>query len=107
MKLFFATAFSLMMFTAAGAARAEEYVLTIHNSAFTPKEITIPANQKVKLTVKNLDVTPAEFESADLNREKIVGAGSEIIVYVGPLDPGSYGFFNDFHRESTGTLIVK
>jgi len=88
--------------------RAEDYVLTLKDNRFSPKELTIPANQKVKITVKNLDATPAEFESSDLNREKMVGANSEIIVFVGPLDAGSYGFFDDFHRDTTtGTIIAK
>jgi len=89
------------------AAHAEDYVITIKNSDFSPKNITVPAGQKIKLTVKNLDTTPAEFESSDLDREKVVNAGSEITVFVGPLDPGNYGYFNDFHQESTGTITAK
>lgn len=91
----------------AATARAEDYVITIKNSQFTPTELTVPAGKKVRLTVKNLDALPAEFESSDLNREKIVAANSEIFIFIGPLDAGSYGFFNDFHRESKGTIIAK
>jgi plastocyanin len=89
------------------SAYAEDYVITIKNSQFSPKELTVPAGQKVKITVKNQDATPAEFESSDLNREKIVSANSQIFVFIGPLDAGSYSFFNDFHRESTGTILAK
>src|SRR5579872_998709 len=90
------------------AAHAEDYVITIKGNQFSPKELVIPAGQKVKVIVKNLDVTPAEFESYDLNREKVVSANSEIIVFVGPLDPGSYGYFDDFHRDTTkGTITAK
>ncbi len=89
-------------------ARAEDYILTIKDHHFAPVEITIPAHQKIKLTVKNLDATVEEFESSDLNREKIVGGNSEIIVFIGPLEPGRYGYFGDFHRDlATGTIIVK
>lgn len=89
-------------------AYAEDFVLILKNNQFSPKELTIPAGQKVKIIVKNQDETPAEFESSDLNREKVVGAISEITVFVGPLDAGKYGFFDDFHRETTtGTIIVK
>ena len=92
----------------AAPANAEDYVLTLKGNQFSPKELTIPANQKVKITVKNSDSTPAEFESSDLSREKLVGANSEISMFVGPLDAGKYGFFDDFHRDATtGTLIVK
>ena len=73
-----------------------------------PRELTIPAGQKVKIVVRNEDPTPAEFESSDLNREKVVGANSQIMLFVGPLDAGRYGFFDDFHRATTtGTLLVK
>jgi plastocyanin len=90
------------------AAYAEDYVITIKGNQFSPKELVIPAGQKIKVTVKNLDATPAEFESFDLNREKVVSANSEIIVFVGPLDPGSYAYFDDFHRDTTkGTITVK
>ena len=90
------------------AAYAGDYVITLKDHAFSPAELTIPADQKVKITVKNLDTMPAEFESYDLNREKVVSAQSEISVFVGPLNAGQYKFFDDFHRDTTtGTLIAK
>ena len=49
----------------------------------------------------------AEFESNSLHREKIVTAGGQIAVFVGPLDPGSYEFFDDFHNSTRGHLVVK
>jgi hypothetical protein len=89
-------------------AYADDYVLTMKDHQFVPKELTIPADQKVKIIVKNQDSTPAEFESSDLNREKVVEANGEITVFVGPLSAGKYGFFDDFHRDTTtGTLIAK
>jgi Cupredoxin-like domain len=49
-----------------------------------------------------------EFESYELNREKVVAAKSKITVYVGPLEPGRYPFFGDFHKDSAnGVLIAK
>jgi plastocyanin len=87
---------------------AQDYLLTIKDHQFAPKELTIPAGQKVKITVKNTDSTPAEFESSDLNREKVVSGNSEIIVFIGPLDPGSYSYFDDFHRDTTtGNITAK
>lgn len=88
------------------AAYAEDYVITLKNNQFSPKELIIPAGQKIKITVKNQDATPAEFESGDLNREKVVGANSEIIIFIGPLDAGSYGYFDDFHRDTTTGMII-
>ena len=91
----------------AGAAKAEDYVLTLKDNQFTPQVLTIPVDQKVKLVVKNAGDKVAEFESSDFNREKIVSPGSEITVIIGPLSAGKYTYFDDFHRETTGTVIAK
>jgi len=85
-----------------------DFTLTIQNHKYDPTDLTIPANTKVKLVVKNLDPTPEEFESFDLNREKVVGPGAQIEVFVGPLAPGKYEFFGDFHQDTArGHLIVQ
>ncbi len=98
--------FGYILFSA--AAHAEDYVLTLKDHQFSPKMLTIPAGQKIKITVKNQDATPAEFESSDLNREKVVAANSEIIIFIGPLDAGTYGYFDDFHRDATtGTIVAR
>jgi hypothetical protein len=49
----------------------------------------------------------SEFESTDFHREKVVPPGGEISVFVGPLDAGTYEFFDDFHPEDRGHLVVK
>ena len=93
--------------SSAGAAPAPDIALTIKNQAFQPRTLTIPAGQTVKIVVTNKDVAPAEFESNDFNREIVIPGRSAVPVYVGPLKPGKYRFFNDFHPESTGTLLVE
>ncbi len=105
MKKFPFLVFALTLLPA--AAYADDYVLTLKDHQFSPAELVLPANQKVKMTVKNQQATPAEFESADLNREKVVGANDEVTVFLGPLDPGTYGYFDDLHRETTGKITVK
>jgi plastocyanin len=91
-----------------GIARADDYVLTIRDHHFSPAAMTIPAGQKVKLTVVNQDATPEEFESYELNREKVVDGNSRIIVFVGPLDAGTYPYFGDFHKDlANGQLVAK
>ena len=98
---FIGCAFLLM----AGTAFADDLVLTLKDHKFSPQQLVIPAGKKVRITVKNMDNTPAEFESYDLNREKIVKGGEEITVLLGPLDPGVYQFFDDFHKDTTtGTI---
>lgn len=87
---------------------AESYMLTIKDHRFNPAELEVAAGQKFKLVVKNEDSTPEEFESKALKREKIVAGKSQIILTIGPLDPGTYDFFGEFHEESAkGRIIAK
>lgn len=98
---------ALIAGTAAWAA-GNTAEIALKNHQFVPETLTIPAGKRVKLTVKNEDSTPAEFESHDFRVEKVVPANGRIFVYVGPLKPGTYGFFDDFHEDTTkGKLIVK
>jgi plastocyanin len=80
--------------------------LVVKNQAFEPQTLTIPAGQQIKILVRNEDALPAELESSDLNREKVIPGGTALPVYIGPLSPGRYQFFNDFHPSSTGTIVV-
>ena len=81
--------------------------LTIRAQAFQPGSITIPAGKRVKIVVDNRDALPAEFESSDFSVEQVIPGGTALPVYIPPLKPGSYSFFNDFHPSSTGTLVVR
>ncbi len=95
---------------AATSAQALEYEakLAIKDHKFDPAQLDVPANTKIKLLVENQDATPEEFESTDLNREKVVTGKNTITVYLGPLDSGKYHFFGDFHQETAqGDLLVK
>ena len=83
------------------------FAIALKDNQFVPSEVRIPAGVKVKLVVRNDNPVVSEFESTELHREKIVSPGSQISVFVGPLDPGSYEFFDDFHQETRGHLVVK
>ncbi len=83
------------------------YEIEIRNHLFEPDEITIPANTKVKLIVINQDPTPEEFESFELNREKVIMGGSRATIFIGPLPPGEYPFFGEFNPDTAlGKIIV-
>jgi len=104
----FATLAVLMGILAAPAfADDPPITITLKDHQFVPSEVPVPAGVKVQLLVKNEQQVTAEFESNSLHREKIVQAGAQITVFVGPLDPGSYEFFDDFHNETRGHLIAK
>lgn len=82
--------------------------IQIEKGRFNPSTIKIPANTKVKLIVKNLDDTPEEFESHDLNREIYINANSQASFYIGPLEKGQYQFEGEFSPETAqGVVIVQ
>jgi hypothetical protein len=94
--------------TLASAAEPQEITLRIKDHKFVPAQLTVPANVKFKLIVVNEDPTPEEFESHELNREKIVTGKGRITVFLGPLKPGRYPFFGEFHMDTAqGALIAK
>jgi len=102
--------FTGLLGLAAGAAVAQdvEARLTIREHRFEPAELTVPAGRKVKLIIDNQDATAEEFESYELNREKVVPPKAQITIFVGPLQPGRYPFFGDFHKDTAnGVLIAK
>jgi hypothetical protein len=66
----------------------------------------VPSGERFRIEVMNEDPTPAKFESSELHVEKIVTAGSRISVFAGPLKPGTYGFFNDYHPDTKGSVIA-
>jgi plastocyanin len=97
----------LLAVNAAGADDAV-FKLTIRNHRFEPAELVVPAGQKIKLEIENQDATAEEFESYELNREKVVPAKATVVIFVGPLKPGRYPFFGDFNKDSAkGVLIAK
>jgi len=65
-----------------------------------------PANTKVKLVVINQDPTSEEFESYELNREKVIMGNSKAVIFIGPVPPGEYPFFGEFHPNSAIGKIV-
>jgi plastocyanin len=98
---------TLLGFAASAALAADAPIqIDIKAQAFAPAEISIPAGVKVELHIVNDDDLPAEFESYDLSREIVVPAHGQVKVFIGPLDPGRYRFFNDFHQESEGYVVV-
>ena len=83
-------------------------IVTFRNHQFEPARLEVSANQKIRLQVKNADATADEFESTDLNREKLVTPGQTVTLFIGPLAPGEYKFFGDFHPDTArGVLVAK
>ncbi len=81
--------------------------ISIKNHRFQPAEIRAGANKPIILKIKNLDATPMEFESVTLRVEKVVPGNSEGSIRLRALSSGRYEFFDDFHPEVRGALVVQ
>ena len=102
----FTLAFLLISFSASAAVPEIEVVIKDH--LFFPSTIEIPAGQKVKLRIINQDPTPEEFESYELNREKVIAGNRQTVIFIGPLDAGEYPFFGEFYpKTAQGKVVVK
>lgn len=80
--------------------------LEIRDHLFYPSVLKVPANTKVKLIVFNRDATPEEFESYELNREKVIMGGQKAIIFIGPLAPGEYPFFGEFNPKTAQGKVI-
>lgn len=103
-------AMALAAVLAAPAYAGEEpaYLIVLKDHVFSPAVLELPADRKVKVTIRNADDSEAEFESNSLNREKVLAPKSEITVFLGPLKPGTYEYFDDLHMATpTATIEVK
>ena len=87
-------------------AAEPEVLLVIKDHVFAPAEVKVPAGQRVKLVIHNQDSTPEEFESHSLNREKVIPGGAKGTVFIGPLKPGRYTFFGEYHEATAKGAIV-
>jgi len=97
-----------VLYCHAVAAATPIIELEIEDHLFHPSEIVIPADTKVKLVIKNLDPTPEEFESYELNREKVINGNGKAVIFIGPLPPGEYPFFGEFYpKTAQGKVLVE
>jgi hypothetical protein len=98
----------LLLFIAPGLALAQttDVKITLKDHRFTPAEVRVPANKKVKLIVANEDATPEEFESHELKREKVIPGKSSAQILIGPLKPGRYPFVGEFHEATAKGVII-
>jgi plastocyanin len=92
---------------AAPAADPTTVALAVEEGGFSPAEVEAPTAARLRVEVTNHTAAAMEFESFDLNRERVVQPGQTITVYLSGLAPGRYDFFDDFHQARRGTLLIK
>jgi hypothetical protein len=89
---------------------AEPVQLVLKDHKFTPDAVTVPAGERFQITLHNQDPTPSEFESSQMHFEKVVTGGGHITVNAGPLKPGTYKFYDEYHEKTahgTVTAVAK
>lgn len=91
------------------ALRAEDepvFTIEFHDGKVSPLRIEVPANRRFKLELRNSGSTPAEFESDELHKEKVLAPDTTSILVFRTLDPGEYKFFDDFHPEAAKAVLI-
>lgn len=103
-------ALALALLSVAGPVRADEmptFKLTFKaDGTFEPAQLEVPAG-RFKIELSNESKEPVEFESIPLRKEKVLGPGVKSFVVITISRPGEYPFFDDFHQDVKGTLVVK
>ena len=92
-----------------GAARAEDaakFRIEFNDGAFEPRRLEVPANKKLQLELVNKGQSPAEFESKQLGKEKVIVPGGSTTIAIRALEPGDYDFFDDFHPDAPPAVLV-
>lgn len=90
-------------------ARADMPVHTLTFKAdgtFEPVRLEVLAG-RFKLVLVNESTEAVEFESLPLRKEKVLGPGVTSFVVLSLSRPGEYSFFDDFHPQVKGTLVVR
>jgi hypothetical protein len=90
-------------------ARADDdptFRIEFRDGVVTPTRLEVPANRRIRLELHNLGQTPAEFESRELRKEKVLAPGTSSILVIRTLDPGEYDFFDDFHPNTPAAVLV-
>lgn len=106
-KLPFKKTLSALLLATLGAVveAAPVVQLAIEQHRFFPEVVTVPANTKVKLLIHNRDASAEEFESFELNREKVILGNTKTVIYIGPLAVGEYPFFGEFNPSTAQGVI--
>jgi len=90
------------------AAQADQLVtLVIQKHIFSPSTFEVPAGERFRIQLTSHDESVDEFESYDMKFEKIIVPGNTVTVFAGPLHPGIYTFFDDYHPDQAkGTVTA-
>ncbi|TAK46638.1 MAG: cupredoxin domain-containing protein [Xanthobacteraceae bacterium] len=80
--------------------------IEFNDGKVVPQRLEVPARRRFKLELHNVGQTPAEFESKELRKEKVLAPNSSSTLVIRTLDPGDYDFFDDFHPDAPPAVLV-
>ena len=80
--------------------------IEFRDGVVSPKRLEVPARTRIVLELVNTGTTPAEFESKELRKEKVLAPGSSSSLVLRTLDPGEYEFFDDFNLDAPPSVLV-
>lgn len=108
-RLLAAFGVGVLLASAPALVRAEEeptFRIEFRDGKIEPQMLEVPAKTRIRLQLVNLGESPAEFESAELRKEKVLAPKSESVMVIRTLDPGEYSFFDDFHPGAPPAKLV-
>ncbi|MBV8755318.1 MAG: cupredoxin domain-containing protein [Hyphomicrobiales bacterium] len=82
------------------------FSIEFKDGVIIPLRLEVPAGRAFKIELHNTGSSPAEFESIELHREKVLAAQSTSFIVFRTLDPGEYKFFDDFHPGAPQAILV-
>jgi plastocyanin len=100
LALFLAAAGLVTASLAQAAVEPAHVALTLKDHRFSPDAVTVPAGQRIRIEVTNLDGASEEFDSEDLHVEKDITPHGKVAFEVGPLQPGVYSFMGELHADT-------
>ncbi len=109
MRQIFATLLFALALSAGVPAVAQEdptFRIEFRDGEVSPREIVVPANTRIRLDLFNVGETPAEFESRELKKEKVLAPNTNSVLVIRTLAPGRYEFFDDFHPGRGPSVLI-
>ena len=82
------------------------FSIEFKDGVITPLRLEVPARRAFKIELHNTGNSPAEFESLELHREKVLAPHSSSFIVFRSLDPGEYKFFDDLHPDAPQAVLV-
>jgi Cupredoxin-like domain len=82
------------------------FTIAFQDGAVDPLRLEVPANRRFQLLLRNDGDTPAEFESSELHKEKVLAPKTTAVLVFRTLEPGEYSFFDDFHPAAPKAVLI-